>query len=55
MDTSKLGIEDPKEKLNCRQISFLQFCRIPFKDDIPQFVQTLFFFLTGEDLRKLVN
>ena len=55
MDCSKLGIDDPKEKLSCRNLTFLQFCRIPFKDDIPQFVQTLFLFMTGEDLRKLVS
>ena len=34
----------------------MQFCKIPFKDDIPQFVQLLFKFLTGgEDLRKIVT
>lgn len=55
VDVFKLGVDNPKEKLNCRQINFNQFCQIPFKDDIPQFVQILFEYLTGgEDLRKMV-
>lgn len=48
-------IDKPEQHLTCSKLNFVQFCKIPFKDEIPQFIQSLFSALTNEDLRKLVG
>jgi len=50
----EVGMPEPSRHINCRQLSFQRFCQIPFPGEVPQFIQTLFECLTGEDLRKLV-
>ena len=48
-------LEESITHINCRQINFLQFCRLDFPDEVPQFIQALFEMLTGEDLRKMAT
>ena len=50
----QVGVYDNLKHMNCRHITFQQFCRIPFPGEVPQFIQTLFEMLTSEDLRKIL-
>ena len=54
IDNGVCMIDDSIKHMACRQISFPQFCQIPFPDDVPQFIQGLFEFLTNESLRKFI-
>ena len=45
----------PNVALKCAHIKFEQFVLLGFKDDVPQFINTLFKFLTGADLRELLR
>ena len=50
-----IGYPNPQAALKCSRISFEQFALLAFKEDVPQFVNALFKFLTGADLRALLK
>ena len=52
---TQLGMQAPSTTLKCSNIKFEQFVLLNFKDDVPQFITTLFKFLTGTDLRELLK
>ena len=45
-----LDLDEP-----CRQLTFDQFVRLPFEQDIPQFIEDFFMHMTTLSLRELVK
>jgi len=51
----KMGLYCPRKEFRCRQITFFEFVKLAFDDDVPQFIQTLFNHLSSLDLRELLK
>ena len=52
---TQFGMPPPNIELKCKHIKFEEFVKLGFTDDVPQFINTLFKFLTGADLRVLLK